>query len=174
MKKFLFIFFVSFHTLSLVAQSDEEKYFRAEYDTIVEKTFVLDFEKTFDKEQTKNLNKLISDFEKETSIEIAIITFDTKYDSDEEFHKNTLFVANWIGVGKKYLDNGIVIEISNTSRKIRIENGNGIELILSDQETKEIIDNEFIPNFENKEFYRGTFNGVLKIIEVLREKLKHK
>jgi uncharacterized protein len=174
MKKILCIFLITLNTLLSYAQTNEEKYFRFEYDTIVEKTFVLDFEKIFDKEQTKTLNKLISDFENETSIEIAIITFDQKYQSDEDFHKNTLFVANWIGVGKKDLDNGIVVGISNTSRKIRIENGNGIELIMSDQETKEIIDDIFIPNFRNKDFYRGTYDGVLRIIELLREKIKHK
>lgn len=45
---------------------------------------------------------------------------------------------------------------------------------MSDQETKEIIDNLFIPNFSKKEFYRGTYDGVLRIIEVLRKKIKHK
>ncbi|MDQ6469146.1 TPM domain-containing protein [Flavobacterium sp. LHD-80] len=154
------------------SKENDERYFKFQYDTIVEKTFVLDFEKLFDQTETKELNNLILDFEKATSIEIAIITFDEKYKSDEDFHQNTLFVANWIGIGKKELNNGILIGISKKSRKIRIENGTGIESILTDEETKSIIDNSFIPYFKEKQMYKGTLVGIKKLIEILKVKLE--
>ena len=149
-----------------------EKYFKFQYDTIVKKTFVLDLEELFDKTQIKELDSLVTEFEKETSIEIAIITFDDNYDSDEDFQQNTLFVANWIGIGKKELNNGILIGLSIKSRKIRIENGDGITSILTDEETKSIIDKSFIPNFKEAKYFEGTKEGLKMIIKHLKTKLK--
>ena len=168
---FLAVLFLFTSFIYCQSKDNADCYFKFQYDTIVEKTFVLDFEKLFDKTETKELNKLISDFEIASSIEIAIITFDEKYESDEDFHKSALFAANWIGIGKKELNNGILIGISNKSRKIRIENGIGIETVLTDAETKSIIDNSFIPYFKEKNFYKGTVEGIKKIIEILKVKL---
>ncbi|WP_298137121.1 YgcG family protein [Flavobacterium sp.] len=151
---------------------NKEKYFKSQYDTIVKKTFVLDLEDLFDKTQIKEFDNLIAEFEKETSIEIAIITFNDNYVSDEDFHQNTLFVANRIGIGKKELNNGILIGISIKSRKIRIENGDGILAILTDEETKSIIDKSFIQNFKQAKFYEGTKEGLKMIIQHLKTKLK--
>lgn len=175
MRKLTLVFLLFFSNLIFCqVQDSDKKYFKFEYDTIVKKTFVLDFEKLFDKNQTKELNDIIDDFEKKTSIEIAIISFEEKYKNEEDFHKNTLFVANWIGIGKKDLDNGILIGISTKSRKIRIENGNGIERILTDAETKSIIEDTFIPNFKKGNYYIGTLEGLKKIIEALEKKLNDK
>ncbi len=173
MKKIILYSLLLFSKIVFCQSVDNnEKYFKFQYDTIVEKTFVLDLEKLFDKTQIKELDNLTAEFEKETSIEIAIITFDDKYKSDEDFHQNTLFVANWIGIGKKELNNGILIGISKKSRKIRIENGDGIVTILTDEETKSIIDKSFIPNFKEKKYFEGTKEGLKKIIEHLKMKLK--
>ena len=173
MKKLILYSLLLFSKIVFCQSVDnDEKYFKSQYDTIVEKTFVLDLEKLFDKTQINELDSLTAEFEKETSIEIAIVTFDDKYDSDEDFHQNTLFVAKWIGIGKEELNNGILIGISKKSKKIRIENGDGIVAILTDEETKSIIDNSFIPNFKEKRYFEGTKEGLKKIIEHLKIKIK--
>ena len=165
----LLIFLVS---IKSCGQKDERKTLKSEFDTVVEKQLVLDFERLFDIEQTKNLEKIISDFERQSSVEIAIISFDSVYNSDEDFHQSTLDAANQMGVGKKGLDKGIVVGISKKSKKIRVENGKAIEKIMSDTETKTIIDEVFIPYYKKGEFYEGTYYGIKKLIEILRIKLK--
>ena len=53
---------------------------------------------------------------------------------------------------------------------MRIQNGYGIEKMISDAETKEVIDKFFVPSFKNGEYYEGTLIGLSKLIELLNSK----
>ncbi|PBJ15776.1 YgcG family protein [Flavobacterium sp. ACN6] len=129
-----------------------------------------DYEGIFSNNEKEILNNLIRDFEKETTIEI--VTIDTVKTSKDKFEALSLHIAKTWGVGKKGKDNGILIGLSKGYRKIRIELGNGISKILSEQETKEIIDHDFIPEFKKGNYYQGILNGITKLMEVLRTKIK--
>jgi uncharacterized protein len=137
-----------------------------------EKGYTSDIEKLFSKKQVRKLNKLIKKFEKKTTMEIGIITLDTSYVSRERFDSLSTRIANKWGVGKAGLDNGVLISISKGYRTMRISNGYGIEKIMTDEETKKIIDEEFTPYFKKGEYYEGTLNGLKKLMEVLRGKKK--
>jgi uncharacterized protein len=127
-----------------------------------------DFEHIFTKDQILVLDSIISKFEKETTTEIAIVTIDSSWTTKESFDSLTLAIfRNW-GVGKKVKNNGILIGISTKLRKIRIQNGYGIETILSDAETKKIIDNTIIPEFKNGNYFEGTKNGLLALMHKVR------
>lgn len=131
-----------------------------------------DYEDLFtDIEQTK-LDSIISKFEKETSVEISIVTIDTLKTSKEKFEDLTLHIAQTRKIGKVEKDNGILIGISKGYRRIRIQNGNGIEKIITDEETKSIIENYFIPEFKKGEYYNGTLNGLCEIIKLLKSKIE--
>lgn len=130
--------------------------------------WVTDYEKLYSKKEIKNLNRLITEFEKQTSNEIAIITLDSLRVTEENFDALSLRVANEWAIGKPEKNNGILIAISKKFRKIRIQNGIGIEKILSDFETKQIIENQFIPYFKEDDYYKGTYKGILEIIEKLK------
>ena len=129
-----------------------------------------DYENLFsDVEQTK-LDSIISKFEKETTIEISIVTIDTIKTSKEKFEDLTLHFAQTWKIGKAEKENGILIGISKGYRRIRIQNGYGIEKIITDEETKKIIEKSFLPDFKKGEYYKGTINGLLEIIRVLKSK----
>lgn len=130
-----------------------------------------DYENLFSNEEETKLNQIISDFEKETSVEIAIVTIDTFKVSKEKFEDLSLHIARTWGVGKKEKSNGILIAISKGYRQIRIQNGDGIALILSDEETAEIIQNQFFPYFKKEDYFEGTQAGILKLIGLLRKRL---
>ena len=130
-----------------------------------------DYENLFSIEEETRLNQIISDFEKETSVEIAIVKIDTFKVSKEKFEDLSLHIARTWGVGKKEKSNGILIAISKGYRQIKIQNGDGISLILSDEETSEIIQNQIIPYFKKEEYFEGTKDGLLKFIELLRKRL---
>ncbi|TAF08258.1 MAG: TPM domain-containing protein [Flavobacteriia bacterium] len=130
-----------------------------------------DYENLFSKEEETKLNQIISDFEKETTVEIAIVTIDTFKVSKEKFEDLSLHIARTWGVGKKEKSNGILIAISKGYLKIRIQNGDGIVLFLSDDETAKIIRNEIIPYFKKEDYFEGTKAGILKLIELLRKRL---
>lgn len=175
MKKPLLIFLLIVLVNSSFSQSKVtiDKFFKWQYDSITKKPFILDLEKLFDTSQTKILNTLISNFEKESTLEICIVTFDTNFKTEDELQENTLYLAKYSKIGKKNKNNGILIGLSKKSRKIRIENGIGIKKILTDAETKKIIDDFFIPNFKNENYYLGTSNGLNKLIEVLSKRLNN-
>lgn len=134
--------------------------------------WVNDFEHIFSLQEIKTLDSIISQYEKETTVEISIVTIDTNMVLSENFNEYVLQLHNKWGVGKKKKNNGIVIGVSSGYRKIRISNGYGIEKILSDEETAEIMNREFISFYKNGGYYRGTLNGLNALISKLNEKIK--
>jgi len=134
------------------------------------KGYVTDFEYLFNESQIKELDSLIHDFEKRTTLQIAVVTLNQSYCDKEDFEAYTLQLANTWGVGQKEKDNGILVAISKQFRQMRIHNGKGIENVLSDEETKQIIDKSFIPKFKQDHFFEGTLNGLKALIQTLDNK----
>ena len=133
-----------------------------------------DYERLFSDNQEQKLDSIISAFEKETTTQFCIVTLDTIYTSKEKFDDLALHIAKTWGVGQKDKNNGVVICISKGYRRIRICNGYGIEKILSDKETKEIMDKYFIAKFKEGKYFQGTLNGLVALIKALRQKLNSK
>ena len=131
-----------------------------------------DYENLFSDNEEIKLNQIIADFEKETTVEIAIVTIDTFKVSKEKFEGLSLHIAKTWSIGKKEKSNGILIVISKGYKQIRIQNGDGITSILSNEETSEIIQNQIIPYFKKEEYFEGTQLGLLKMIDLLRIRLK--
>ena len=134
--------------------------------------WVTDYEKLYSKDEVKVLSDLITKFEKETSAEIAIVTLDSLRATSANFDALSLRNSKKWGIGKTGKDNGILIAISKHYRKIRIQNGNGIEKLISDDETKFIIDTYFIPEFKSENYYSGTLKGITEMIKMVSFKLQ--
>jgi uncharacterized protein len=135
--------------------------------------WVNDFDNLYTAEQKRTLDSVIANYEQQTTVEIAVVTLNIPVATEEEFDTLTLRLAKVWGVGKKGKDNGILIGITRQYRMIHIQNGKGIERIISDAETKEIIDNYFIPDFKPGHYYEGTKKGILRIIAVLNSKAEN-
>lgn len=134
--------------------------------------WVNDYEGLYTNEEEILLDSIIRSFKKLTDIEICVVTIDTNFVAKEKFDSLTFHIANNWGVGDKRKDYGILIGISRGYRRMRIENGFGIEKIFSDNETQTIIDHDFIPYFKMGDYYLGTEIGVSKLTEVLTKKTK--
>jgi uncharacterized protein len=100
--------------------------------------------------------------------EIVVLTVDSNYTTPELLYDYSLAICYKWGLGKRDLDNGILICLSKSMRHIQIQNGYGISPILNDSETKRIIDEEIIPYFRDGKFYEGIVHG----INVIKDKLK--
>lgn len=134
--------------------------------------WVNDYEKLFTPKQEISFTTIIKNFKKETGIEIAIVTLDSTFTSKEEFDEFTLQMFNIWGVGEKYKDNGILIGISRMHRKMRVLNGYGIEKLISDAETQNIVERYFIPGYKKGDYYKGTLSGLTNLIKILKMKIK--
>jgi uncharacterized protein len=131
--------------------------------------YVNDFAALFTPSEIMTLDSVISAYEEATTVEIAVATVDSTMVKNEDFEDYTLVMLRMWGVGKKDKNNGILIAISPDLRRMRIQNGYGIENILTDAETKNIIDNSFIPKFKEGKYFEGTRDGIIVIISKLKQ-----
>ncbi len=127
------------------------------------KGFVNDYENII--ENVGELEQRISNFEKETGIEIAVLTTSSFEDTYIEDYAVKVF-EKW-GIGKKEKDNGVLIIVSKEQRKSRIEVGYGLEGVLTDGLTGRIQDVAMIPSFREENYSKGINEGVDMIIGVL-------
>ncbi|MBN8642411.1 MAG: TPM domain-containing protein [Flavobacteriales bacterium] len=130
-------------------------------------SIITDFEGILSPNEEAKLTHMIVDFEKETSVEIVIVTIKSIKPYDDIFDYS-LDLANKTGVGKKDKSNGIMIVVSNSLRKIQIQNGDGIVPIISNEKTKEIVGQIMIPEFKEGHHFKGLEKGINKIMELLR------
>jgi uncharacterized protein len=126
----------------------------------------------YTKQEIQILDSLIAEYEKKTSIEIAILTIDSSKTTIKTFGTYAGIVFRTWGLGKKKINNGILILIVPDLRRIRIENGYGIEKVMSDEETKSIMDNFILPKFKTGEYYSGTVDGLTAIMKHLNSRLE--
>ncbi len=129
---------------------------------------VTDFEDVLTPKEEQLLSQIITDFEQKTTNEIAVVTVKS-IEPYTDIFTYSLDLANKIGVGKKEKSNGILIVVSQELRQIQIQNGDGITPILSDEKTKEILDQFIIPQFKNGDYYRGIHDGIQEIIKILEQ-----
>jgi uncharacterized protein len=127
-----------------------------------------DFEHVLTTQQIMYLDSIIRNFEKETTIEISVVTLGKQYTSKENFDSTILKIHDAWGVGKVNIDNGIVIGISSTFKKIRISNGNAVMEKLTNEMTKNIIEDLMIPSFKENKYYEGILKGLTEIISILK------
>lgn len=164
--KQLVIVFILFSFLTACGQTKSGDY----WSNLPQPTgWVNDFDHLYTKAQKKTLDSLIANYEQKTSVEISLVTIPVTATDKEHFEDLTLHMAQTWAVGKKDKSNGILIGISKEYRIIRIQNGLGIEKLISDNQTKEIIDSYFIPHFKKGDFFKGSYDGLIAIIKTLDE-----
>ena len=91
---------------------------------------VSDFAGILDESAKSELNSLITQTEQKTSAEIAVVTVPTLEGITVEEYAVKLF-KQW-GIGKKGKDNGVLVLVVPSERKVRIKVGYGLKPILPD------------------------------------------
>ena len=107
----------------------------------------------------------LADFEKKGSDQIVVATVDTLAGEAIEPYANRLFRA-W-GLGQAGENNGALLLVVKSDRKMRIEVGYGLEGTLTDLHTKLIIENTMVPAFRAGDFSGGISRAVDDMIMVL-------
>ena len=72
------------------------------------------------------------------------------------------------GIGQKENDSGVLLIVAPTERKVRIEVGYGLEPVLTDALSAQIIQTDILPAFRTGGFQRGITDGVDAIVTQLR------
>jgi uncharacterized protein len=114
---------------------------------------VNDFAHVMTADQIQELeNKLVA-YDDSTSIQIAVVTVPTT--GDYAIDDYALKILRDWKVGNKKTNNGLVILAAIQDHKVFIATGYGMEGVLPDITSKEIIENEIVPNFKDQNYYHG-------------------
>ena len=114
----------------------------------------------------RQLEAVLTDFEQKESTQIVVLTVPSlQGDSIEAFSMRV--VEAW-KIGQKKLDNGAILLIAKSERKIRIEVGYGLEGRLTDLLAGRIIRNVIGPQFKSGQFDQGITEGVAAMIDAVR------
>src|SRR5579864_9056663 len=92
--------------------------------------YVSDFADILAPDVKNELRAMLGETERQTSAEIALVTVPSLDGETVEEYANRLF-KEW-GVGKKGADNGVLVLVAPSERRIRIEVGYGLEPVLPD------------------------------------------
>ncbi|WP_162817803.1 TPM domain-containing protein [Niabella yanshanensis] len=133
---------------------------------------VYDYENIFAPGEEKKLDSLARVFEKSNLIPIRITTVnDPGITTDNFDQRNKLLLDEWSGMHGKS-DRCMSVSISRQLRRIRIDYGPFVLRLLSDDETKTIVENQFKPSFKQDQFYLGTWNGLNALMDTIRKNIK--
>lgn len=153
MKKFLLLLSFSVATLAVFAQ-DLPK--RSNPPRLVN-----DYANVLSPEQRAILEERLVALDDSTSNQVAIVTIPTLNGYDETDYATKL-LREW-GIGTAKHNNGVLILVALKEQRIRIEVGYGLEGALPDITTQSIIDNDIVPHFKEKDFYRAFDEAVTDI-----------
>jgi uncharacterized protein len=128
--------------------------------------WIVDMANLLDPGTELQLNQAISDLETDTGIEVAIVTvINTNPSPSPEYFAETLF--NYWGIGKEYLNNGILLLVSKGDRRVEIRTGQGIAPLLSNAKIQYLIDTDILPQFRQGNFATGILVGTEAIIKTV-------
>lgn len=101
----------------------------------------------------QRLSALCNELNLKTGAELALATVQSLEGSPVQVYANELF-EQW-GIGKKGEDNGVLILLAVSDRKIGIEVGYGLEPILPDGKVGRILDQYALPSLGQNDFGNG-------------------
>jgi uncharacterized protein len=124
--------------------------------------YVYDDDNLFDESTQGQLNSMLIELEKQTGAEFAVHTIKSLL--GKEIEDYSIKVANELGIGKKDKDNGVLLLISRSDKRVRLEIGKGLEGVLNDAKCGRILDEYFVPYRDNDEYIKATKLTVQAVI----------
>lgn len=105
--------------------------------------------------------------EQRTRHQFVVVTVPTLGGQDIAAYSTAL--GNRLGVGRKGVNDGVLLVVAPTERKVRIAVGEGLRTTLTDAEAKAIIDRTILPSFKAGHFGEGIIKGSDGIMAELSE-----
>jgi uncharacterized protein len=108
---------------------------------------------------------LLTTLEQKTTDQFVVATVTSLQGESIEVYANRLH--NRWALGQKDKNNGVLLLVAPTERKVRIEVGYGLESTLTNAIAQEIIDQTIVPRFRAGDMAGGVVSGVGDIVTVL-------
>lgn len=112
-----------------------------------------------------SLDAKLADLEAKSGIQLVVAVLPSLQGQEIETYANGLFRA-W-KLGEKTRNNGVLLLVAPSERRVRIEVGYGLEGTLTDALSQVIITNAITPRFKAGDIPGGILRGVEDIVTVL-------
>lgn len=115
--------------------------------------------------QAQALESKLAVFEAKKGSQIAVLIVPTT--QPEDIAEFGIKVADLWRIGRKGVDDGLILIIAKNDRKLRLEVGYGLEGVIPDAIAKRIIAETITPYFKNGDFVGGIEAGVNQIMGLI-------
>jgi len=112
------------------------------------------------------IESALSQYEKETSNQVVLAIFPTLDGSSLE--DVSIRIAEKWKIGQESRDNGVLFVVFRDDRQMRIEVGYGLEGVLTDLLSSQIIRNDVVPHFRAGDYEKGIYEGVRAVMDAAR------
>jgi uncharacterized protein len=129
------------------------------------KARVTDLTGTLSATQSADLEQRLAAIEARKGSQVAVLMLPST--QPETIEQYAVRVEEAWKLGRKGVDDGVLLIVAKDDRKLRIEVGYGLEGPLPDASAKRIIDEDITPHFRAGDFYAGISAGVDRIIRVI-------
>jgi uncharacterized protein len=126
---------------------------------------ITDLTATLNAEEVRSLESRLAAFEAGKGSQIAVLLLpSTQPETVEQFG---IRVTDEWKLGRKGVDDGVLLLIAKDDHKLRIEVGYGLEGALNDATAKRIVSETIAPYLKRGDFYGGIDAGIGSIIKVV-------
>jgi uncharacterized protein len=123
---------------------------------------VVDEAGMLDASQRQRLTAVLADYEAKTGSQIAVLL--VKSTEPEAIEQYSIRVTDAWHLGRKGVDDGVLLMVARDNpkalRRLRIEAGRGVQGVLTDAQSKRILQDVMAPYFQRNQFYEGLVAGV--------------
>ena len=126
---------------------------------------VTDLTGTLEAGQRSALEEKLAAFERAKGSQVVVLLVPTT--QPETIEQYAIRVADAWKIGRKDIDDGVLLVVAKDDRAVRIEVRYGLEGALPDAIAKRIIEEVIIPRFRAGDFYGGIADGVDRILGVI-------
>lgn len=127
--------------------------------------YVNDFANLLNSQTENTIMETSKQIEKITTAQVVVVTIQKMNGMDIESYANQLF--NKWGIGQADKDNGVLLIISKSERKVRIEVGYGLEGAINDAKAGRILDNLAVPYLKSNDYDTAVLNVVKELQGVI-------
>lgn len=126
---------------------------------------VTDLTATLTAEQVAALENKLEAFEAQKGSQIAVLIVPTT--EPEDIAQFGIRVADQWKIGRKKIDDGVILIVAKNDRRMRIEVGYGLEGAIPDAIAKRVIAETITPFFKAGDFYGGIDAGVQQLMRLI-------
>jgi uncharacterized protein len=127
---------------------------------------VTDLTGTLTEKERGDLEQRLASFEAQKGSQIAVLIVPTTKPEDIESY--SMRVAEAWKLGRKGVDDGVLLIVAKQDHAIRIEVGYGLEGAIPDAIAKRVISEVIIPHFKKGDYYGGISAGIGSLIKLIQ------